>query len=350
MMLNFESTRIGHLIVHKVGNKSREEGVQLSGKEIPGVEDYISELLMMYFTRPFDGNVMYNFFHDADLNLNEIYSYSASIFDNPSGFYEHSCHIANHLYEQSSHPKIKSGELYVVYFNDCVVEDELCDAIGIFKSENKDKYLRIMQQGDGFGLDFEDGININKLDKGCLIFNTEKEHGFKVCTVDKLNPTGEAAFWKDEFLRIKPRPDNFYMTKNIIELCKSFSEDCLTTENNVDKKEQVNFMAKTARYLEEKDNFDLQEFAREVIAEPEIIETFKSYTESFQEDYQLPELDQAFEIAPEVKKEVKKQFRSVVKLDRNFHIYIHSNPELVEKGYDDKRKMNYYKLFFNEES
>jgi hypothetical protein len=49
---------------------------------------------------------------------------------------------------------------------------------------------------------------------------------------------------------------------------------------------------------------------------------------------------------------VKKQqriYKSVLKLDKNFHIYIHGNTDLIEKGVDmDGRK--YYKIYYQEES
>ena len=48
---------------------------------------------------------------------------------------------------------------------------------------------------------------------------------------------------------------------------------------------------------------------------------------------------------------VKKQarvFKSVLKLDKNFHIYIHGNRELIEQGVEkDGRK--FYKLYFESE-
>jgi hypothetical protein len=49
---------------------------------------------------------------------------------------------------------------------------------------------------------------------------------------------------------------------------------------------------------------------------------------------------------------VKKQariYKSVLKLDRNFHIYIHGNSELIEKGVDDDGR-KYYKIYYQEES
>ena len=49
---------------------------------------------------------------------------------------------------------------------------------------------------------------------------------------------------------------------------------------------------------------------------------------------------------------VKKQarvFKSVIKLDKNFHIYVHGNRELIEKGYDGAMGKHYYKIYFDVE-
>jgi len=41
-------------------------------------------------------------------------------------------------------------------------------------------------------------------------------------------------------------------------------------------------------------------------------------------------------------------FKSVLKLDKNFHIYIHGNREWIKRGTDpDGRK--YYKIYFENE-
>jgi hypothetical protein len=42
--------------------------------------------------------------------------------------------------------------------------------------------------------------------------------------------------------------------------------------------------------------------------------------------------------------------RSVIKLDKNFHIYVHGGEKMIQKGYDPETGMQYYQIFFNEES
>lgn len=354
-MLNFENTKLRRMVVHQVGNRSKMEGVKYSKSAHVIQDDYVRDLLMMYFTKPFDGQIMYQFRHDSgNLELNEIYNYVSQIFENKDNLYDQSVLIANHLYEKSNHPKIKKGELYIVEFAGTQVDDEIVNAIGIFKSENKDKFLKVYQKDDDFEVDFEDGINIHKLDKGCIIFETEKEGGFKVVTVDKLNPVGNAAFWKDEFLHLQPIPEDYYLTRNYMEIVKQFSELQFNPKTDVeealvDKREQIDFNSKAAQYFNEKEQFELDDFANEVIGTPEIIEEFKSFKEGFEEDYKVPELPAAFVMHEDAKKEIQKKFRSVLKLDSNFHIYVHGGADLLEKGYDEKMKMNFYKVFYREE-
>jgi hypothetical protein len=55
-----------------------------------------------------------------------------------------------------------------------------------------------------------------------------------------------------------------------------------------------------------------------------------------------------FKISQQAVKKQARVFKSVLKLDRNFHIYIHGDRELIQQGVErDGRK--YYKIYYNEE-
>ena len=173
-MIDFSNAVIENIIVHKVGNKTREEGVVFSNNILELQGDMLKDLLLKFFLSPFKNDDFYSFFHETDVNLNETYLYSSKIFQNEVDFFEQSKNIAYYLYEQSAHPKINTGEFYVVSIKNCVIDDELVDAIGLFKTENKDTYLQVKEKDKSFEIAYQSGININKLDKGCLIFDTEK--------------------------------------------------------------------------------------------------------------------------------------------------------------------------------
>ncbi|MDR2084888.1 MAG: nucleoid-associated protein [Bacteroidales bacterium] len=340
-----ELTIIDSLSIHKVGNKSNEEIIKLSNQKVK-LDNEINKLLRVYFMFSFKSSEYFNFYHDINLNMNEVFSCVAAIFDNPDSLLEQSQNLAKHLYEQSTHPKIKGGEFYVVYFKDCIIEGETVDAIGLFKSENKDTFLKVYPAGDSFEIESQQGVNINKLDKGCLIFNTEKENGYVVAVVDNTNKGAEAQYWLDDFLHVRQRKDEYYNTQNVLSLYKNFVKDELPQQFEVSKADQIDLLNRSVKFFKENDNFDMEEFANEVIAQPEIIDTFNQYKVNYQKEYDTEMMDN-FTISEQAVKKQARVFKSVIKLDKNFHIYIHGNRDLIEQGIDEKGK--YYKVYYKEE-
>lgn len=343
----FDSSAIQTLALHKVGNKASEEGVRLSQAPI-NVDESISQLLLSYFLSPFKSGEYHNLYHDSDITLNEVYVYVSKIFDNPDTLHEQSVHIAKHLYEQSVHPKIKSGELYVAYFTDCVVDGEQVDAVGIFKSENKETFLKVYPSGSSYTIEQQEGINISKLDKGCLIFNTEREQGYLVSVVDTASKGSEAQYWTDDFLHIRQRNDSYAQTKHAIALCKAFVTERMPEAFEVSRADQADLLNQSAKFFKEKDNFNLDEFADAVIQQSDMIDSFKSYKGEYVRDFDI-KLEDEFDISAAAVKKQARVLKSVIKLDKNFHIYVHGNRELIEKGFDPTNGMHFYRLLFKDE-
>lgn len=350
-MVSFFESNLAELSVHRVGNKSNDEFYSLSDQSLHIKDEMLNQLLKQYFLSPFQKvNEVYRFTHpNNDLSLNEIYQFAKAVFDDGTLFHESSKKMATYLYEVATHPKIKSGELYVGYFENVQIEGELHDVIGIFRSEDKESYLKVYPEQSGFGISYEqEGININKLDKGCLIFNTEKEEGYRVVVVEQTNRSSEAVYWKDEFLRLKIRNDNFNQTQNVMGIYKNFVTEKLDQEFDVEKKDKIDLLNRSMKYFKEKDTFDMDEFSNEVIANKEGIDLFKSYKQTYEEEFDTKIAD-SFDISNAAVKKQAKDFKSILKLDKNFHVYIHGNKDLIEKDYDAEKGMNCYKLYFKEE-
>jgi len=344
-MIDFSNTKLKNLIVHRVGNKSREEGTTLSNNTLKLQGEMLNDLMLQFFLSPFKHDNFYRFQHETDLELNETFAYTSKIFNDEELFLEQSQNIAKHLYEQSTHPKINSGEFYAIILENCLIEDELVNAVGLFKTENKDTYIKVKEKNESFEIDYENGININKLDKGCIIFNTEKDNGYIVSMVDNINKGGEAQYWKDNFLKIKPREDNYYFTQNYMNMCKDFADKGL---EELEKTEQIDIKNNTMNYFVEKDTFNIEEFQEEVIKDEETKEVFKEFVQNYEAENEV-NLQNEFDISSNAIKSVKRKFKSVIKLDKNFHIYVHGNQDMIEKGYDEQKNKNFYKLFFENE-
>jgi hypothetical protein len=350
MIASFEAS-LSQLSVHRVGNKLLDEFYVLSDDPIGITDELLNKLLMQYFLSPFEKvNEVYRFMHSSDLNLNELFHFAESVFKNQIHFHEVSQQITKYLFDSTNHPKIKSGELYIAFFKDVQLEGELLDAIGIFKSENKETYLKVYPDKGGFNLEYEEnGINIHKLDKGCLIFNSEKEEGYKVLVIDQTNRNNEAVYWKDDFLKLKIRNDSFNQTSNTLSIYKNFVTQKIDDEFELTKADKIDLLNKSMKYFKENETFDIDEFAGEVLVNPQAIESFKTYKQQYEQDHET-EIAATFDISGAAVKKQGRVYKSVLKLDRNFHIYIHGDKELIEKGFDDDKAMNYYKVYFKEEA
>ncbi len=346
-MIYCENNGLQHLAIHYVGNKLQQDGVLLSHQAIDLTED-IKQLLVPYFISSFKSDEYYNLFHESDISLNEVYNYASSIFDNPEELFEKSISFAKHLYEQSAHPKIKGGEFYVAFFKDCIINGETIDALGIFKTENKDTFFQVSSADNNFKIASYQGINISKLDKGCLIFNKDKEEGYIVAIVDNTSKGNDAQYWVDDFLHVRQRQDEYYNTQNTLNLCKNFVVKELPQQFDVSKADQADILNRSVKFFKERDTFDMNEFANEVIGQPEVIDSFNNYKEEYQRDRDI-EIADNFAISDSAVKKQSRGLKSVIKLDKNFHIYVHGNNQYIKKGYDEETGLHYYQLFFKEE-
>ncbi len=345
-MLDYTNCYTNQIIVHQVGNKSNEEDLLLSETLLEDLSDTLKELLMQYFLKPFAEPEFFSFFGE-DLTSNQVYNFATKIFEHPTSFQINSVYLARHLYDLSTHPKIKSGDLFVVHFSDVVIEDELVDVLGIFKSENRHPFLKLDVESGVFSLNYDDGISIDKLDKACLIFNKEKELGYRVCMVDKANKS-EAQFWKDDFLKLKPCSDDYHYTKDFLSLTKNYVTKQLAEDFDVTKADKIDLLNRTVDYFKTHEHFDKSEFETEVFQTDEMIESFQHFDESYRENHEVQSADN-FDISVQAVKKEARGFKSVLKLDKNFHVYIHGDRSLIERGTDDSGR-KFYKIFFEQEN
>ncbi|MFT5512523.1 MAG: hypothetical protein ACI8SE_000921 [Bacteroidia bacterium] len=345
-MIYAEEVEIESVFLHQIGNKSLEEGCTFSEEPLQ-LSPKIESALKQYFFDSFEDKELYHLDHDVDIKLNEVYSYVSKIFNGESTLKEQASNIARHLYRCSDHPNIKPGDLCIALLRDCQIEGQVLDAVGIFKAENKETFLKVIPQGNQFSLESDEGIAVGKLDKGCLIFNTDEEEGYLVTVVDQTNKGVEARFWSDEFLHLKHRRDIYFNTQNVMEACKTFVSEALPVEYTMEKADQMDLLNKSISYFKENDRFVQEEFEGAVFKDPDVIQSFKAFNTQFADENDM-DMPQSFEISKDAVKKKSRVFKSVLKLDKNFHVYVHGNRDKIERGVDpDGRK--FYKLYYDNE-
>ena len=349
-MLNLYNAQIESISLHRVGNKSKNESAFLSAEPF-SLNDEMAGLLKEYFFKPFREKEenYYKFGHDVDLEFNEVHAAVTGIFENPSDNHRLSKKITTYLFEQSNHPHIKSGEVYVVHFSDMVIDNQKTDAVGIFKSELKHDFLQFEENEHNLEIMIRQGININKLDKGCIVFNINKEEGFKVLSVDSNRY--DAKYWLENFLGVLPLTDDNFYTKNYLKFCQNFAKDVVLPAE--DKQQEVLFMNRAVNHFAKNDNFEETSFLNEVMENPELIPEFKHYKVEKGPKYSIEDVSN-FDIANKAVSDARKKIKNVINLDTNIQIKMDFiNPEsaekFVEKGWDEERQMYYYLVYFNKE-
>src|SRR5665213_4299372 len=118
-MIDLSSATLGSIAIHEVGNKLREEEIKFSKSPLDIEDAVLDSILIKYLLTPFKSEELFKFTHPTYLTQNEVYSYVWNTFHDPGTFFDNSKAIARHLYEQSTHPKVKAGELYIVQFENC---------------------------------------------------------------------------------------------------------------------------------------------------------------------------------------------------------------------------------------
>jgi len=78
-----------------------------------------------------------------------------------------------------------------------------------------------------------------------------------------------------------------------------------------------------------------------------MVESFNQYNNQ-NKDRGSVEVVDSFPISNLAVKQQAKIFKSVLKLDKNFHVYIHGDRSMIERGKDEDGK-KYYKLFYERE-
>ncbi len=349
-MINLFNAHIASLSIHKVGNKSRNEAIFLSAQPYK-LDDEITPLLKEFFLKPFREKEenYFQFQHDSDLEFHSLYQLVSEMFQAPEQIHDISKKITQHLFDQSMHPHIKSGEVYIAYLENLQIDNEKVDAIGIFKSELKQEFLQFTEGDHQLDALLQEGVNLNRLDKGALIFNTKMEEGYKILTVDSNRY--DTRYWLESFLGVDAFADENFYTKKYLKFCQDFAKDVVLPAE--DKKQEVMFMNRAVNHFAKNDTFEETAFVNEVIDNPDLIPEFRHYKSEKAPKYSIEDLT-TFPIANTAVTAARKKMKNTIVLDTNIQIKLDFiNPEsaerFVEKGWDEERQMYYYLVYFNKE-
>jgi len=342
-MIDLDDLFLEKIVIHQIGNKVRGEGYQLSQEEDHVTDPNLRVILEKYFLQVFKDNELYRFYHDSDLELNEVHHFTSKVFRNKEDFYEQSVNIGKHLYNTSDHPHVKSGDFYMVYFGNSTSSTRV---IGLFKLENKDTYLKIEKENESFSFAYDKGISLTKMEKGCLIVDDQTE-GNKVYIIDSLSNSGKsiAKYWVINFLNVCLSQDNEFQTKKLMKINEEFAKTVYTKELNKTPKEVLEFQTRAHEYVKDNESYNKEKFVNAVIKNTEDKNRYEKFKEEFEASNDLESIDN-FEISIRSIEKYTKKITSKFRLDTGVEINI-KNSDFVEDGYDEVKNMKYLKIYYN---
>lgn len=351
MTINLKHAVISKLTLQFSGNKLREEKNIYAG-DLFHLNEKEEEAMQPYFLSPFKKNLEYYEFthYTQDINFNILYSLCKDVFEDAIDFVSFSDKVLDHLYERSNHPQIKKGEIFIALFNDIDIgQESKISGIGIFKLENKNKFLRF-KHSDIVECAIQKGFRLDSsIDKSCLILNTHKESGYKILVHDDAHV--ESEYWKKSFLEVDYIKDDSYQTKNYINLLSDFSQQVIFEEKG--KKIQTEFISNCLQVFNENETITEEILEKELLKNYDMVNEFKSYKKDYSENSGV-QFSEIFDVSTNALAREKRKIKTDIKLDTYIQIKLDINrPEasedFLEQGYDEEKKMFYYKVFYNSE-
>ncbi|HRJ09909.1 MAG TPA: nucleoid-associated protein [Prosthecobacter sp.] len=347
--LRLNTATATRIVLAKVGNPQRQEPLQTS-RQVFDIAEADQEVLTALFLKPFKNLIAHRFVHHASLDHHEMHRCSRALFADPSRMLETGVEIARRLHAKSNHPNIKSGDLCIVFIKEIHIEGELVNGLCILKSESVVPFLSITTQDGDLHLSTQQGIQPEKIDKGCLILDYQGAKGGYVLTFDRSGE--DTKFWVREFLGVEAVPDSAFLTNAYAKMAVSFIEEHKPA-GDTPPWDTCNAAREALAYFEEREQFDLGEFEQEVLKSPDAVAAFEDHRARVVEEQGQP-LDTRFEISKKDITKAKRRIGAVLKLDTGVEIHVKStlsteHDPVLERGYDDAKGMKFVKVYYKEQ-
>lgn len=320
-----------------VGNKTRGEGLSSASSlaDVSDSSDFLTKLIEKSFTM----DDLKCFSYIESVELNPVYQFASKIFNDNETFLKQSVNIATYLYDQSVHPNIRSGELYVLLL-ECEYKKTAVDAMAILKSEKKDPFLATDNDGREISVRTIYGTGMKGLDKGCLILNVDRENGYVVGTVDNTNNGSDAQYWTDSFLHVTDCEDDYHQTVKLMDMCKGFVKQ----QDDISDIERAIAAKRTADVFAAGETIQVDALADLICQDDKQKQEFAAYRKAFEKQNGgfAEEVNVVKKAA--IRKPVTKM--TTLKLGADFEVKV-LNPEArIEGGFDKKSGKKYYTLYY----
>ncbi|MEE6043411.1 nucleoid-associated protein [Avibacterium paragallinarum] len=316
------------LVVHRVGNKFRDEGILFSDSLVDIDADLNSTIINFFLSSTLHEGEEYIFTHESDINLNVVRHYSSAIFNDKNSFLSSSEAIAKYLYACSTHPNIGGGELIEILFEGAKINNQHTQAIGLFKIESKVKYWDVNNKNGALQIIEKQGIEVRNIQKGVVIFPDDS-----VFVIDKLGK--KTKYWIEDFIKSVPKETDQRYQKIISNIAKA-------VYRKIDNSEAALYFSGTLQEQEEISIRDLRVISDKVLDNSS---TFNSIIAGINAKYNM-EVNENFSIHREgMSTEINKITKRVI-LSQGLGLEI-SDSNIKVLSIDKVNSDNGFKLIIN---
>jgi len=224
------------------------------------------------------------------------------------------------------------------------IEDYEGPALGFYFGRDKGNFLGF---SSGEPVVFQ-GLPLKKPEYACLIL-PDPADGYQLYILEPAKAEGSRTAWSLHLFPFFQLTDDAFHAKQFFKMVKNFSEEVLVKEQHQPREKQISFLSESLDFAKENHGISIPDFNNEVLREASVIDAFENYQEKYSGEKHWNPPDQ-FAMTEKMQDQAKKFVRSVIKLDKNFHLYVHGRRDRIEQGFDQEKKMKYYKLWYESEA
>ncbi len=243
------------------------------------------------------------------------------------------------LQDQQLKPGQDKGLLFILLKN-IAWEDEMMHGLALFALQDKDLVLRVDAPEP---MRFFQGLVLDKAPLSMLLLQAEGSFENKILINASKNDTASLV----AHFQLESVPNSFYKTSEMIQLTNAFVKHKFEDEE-LDKLQETEVMYRSKTYFDNVEQFDQNNYSNEVFQNEQLSSEFEDFVEAQTQSLPAKINLHSFSISDQAVNKQKRIFKSVIKLDKNFHIYVHGDRNKITKGTDsDGRK--FYQIYYDEE-
>ena len=212
------------------------------------------------------------------------------------------------------------------------------------KTQTKDSFLTVTYENGEYSIKPQFGLSSKHIDKGCLIFNIEKDNGYLLSIVENSTIRQDGRYWTQNFLYAKEIISDFQQTENVANFCASLIQKVIEINPS-----RALDLAKASRSIAQRlQNSETEINTEDLISSLELDENTSSVISLFRQDYEkkvgkIPEKFVSNQNAVKRKAITKS---NVLRVGSGFEVKILDPSAIIEQGYDDEKGRNFLKLYF----